>query len=732
MPNFQRLMKIPHLRRYPRHLRNLILHSTPRRLANLLTVEVEYRMHKTELRGKPYVIFVDPINLCNLKCPLCPTGTGSLQRAQGQMKLDEFKHVIDHVSPWAYEVVLYNWGEPLMNHQIFEMVEYAHSKNLGTSMSSNLTVVRPGAIDSLVESGLENLTVSIDGASQETYGKYRVGGDFGKVMTNLRALLERREQLGRHNPIVEWQFIVMRHNEHEIEQARAMANDVGVDLVSFIPVALPFEVKGPEAAAMEEEWFSTHPEYRYKEAATGWSVTKGPWRRWFSWLPQYRGLDKTAGSGRDMEDTRVPCFYLYRSITVNPGGGVAPCCIIYDEKADVGTLNEEQGLDAFWNSERYRSSRAEFSSTETPTESTICTRCEIFAKPKRAPAKTPAPIVEAESLRDGAIPLELVGPAQATHKQGRKDTPMKQGVILAAGRGSRIRPFSDHFPKPLLPICNKPVMQYQVEAMRDAGIDDITVVVGHRGEQIRGHFGDGGSLGVRMRYVVDENPQGIAASLLTARDAVHGPFALFLGDIFIALDDLAPAMRRMAERGADGAVIVRQEPDLDVIRLNFSVVADGDGRISRVIEKPADPPSNLKGCGVYIFTPSIFEAIDRTPRSSLRNEYEITDAIQTLVDMGTGVYSEELARWDWNITFPGDLLDLNLKVLGEQRLDYLLGAGAVVSENTQLVNSIVGDRAVIEAPSLIEECLVLADCRVDRNYGSIRRHIFADGLTWAA
>ncbi len=204
MSKLQQLMKIPHLRRYPRHVRNLITHSTPRRLANLLTVELEYRMGRTELKGKPYVIFVDPINLCNLKCPLCPTGTGSLQRAQGQMSLDEFKHVIDHVSPWAYEVVLYNWGEPLMNRQIFEMVDYARSKNLGTSMSSNLTVVRPGAIDALLESGLENLSISIDGASQETYGKYRVGGDFSKVMANLRALLERREQLGRHNPIVEW------------------------------------------------------------------------------------------------------------------------------------------------------------------------------------------------------------------------------------------------------------------------------------------------------------------------------------------------------------------------------------------------------------------------------------------------------------------------------------------------------------------------------------------------
>jgi dTDP-glucose pyrophosphorylase len=269
--------------------------------------------------------------------------------------------------------------------------------------------------------------------------------------------------------------------------------------------------------------------------------------------------------------------------------------------------------------------------------------------------------------------------------------------------------------------------------MRDAGIDDIIVVVGHRGDQIPAHFGDGAQLGVKMRYVVDENPQGIAASLLTARDLVTGPFALFLGDIFIALDDLAPAIQRMSERGADGAVVVRQEPDLDVIRLNFSVITDGEGRISRVIEKPTDPPNTLKGCGVYMFTPEIFDAIKATPRSKLRNEYEITDAIQTLVNKSKGgIFSEELARWDWNITFPGDLLDLNLKVLRERQLDSLVGQGAVINQNTQLVSSIIGDRAVIEAPTLVEECLILADCKVDKHYGSLRRQIFADGLTWAA
>jgi MoaA/NifB/PqqE/SkfB family radical SAM enzyme len=392
------LLALAQVRRYPRHFRNLLLHSTPRRLLNLALVEAEFRLGRTTLRGKPYIAFVDPVNVCNLRCPLCPTGTNDLLRKRGTMPLDEFKHTIDHIAPWAYEVVLYNWGEPLLNKHIFEMIRYARGKNLATSMSSNFTFLPGDGIDNLIRSGLENISISIDGATPETYARYRVGGDFNAVLANLKALIARRRELGSPTPVVEWQFIVMRQNEHEIEQARRLAREVGVDLISFIPVALPYHLTDEgERRALAERWFSSRPEYRYAETATGWTVTKGPWRRWFSWASTYRDLTRSDRAESDENHGR--CFYLYRSITVNPGGGVAPCCIVYDETADTGRMGPD-GLAGFWNNDRYRSARAEFNRHEAPSLETICTNCHIFPKPRRAVAPS--------RQSDALIPLETV------------------------------------------------------------------------------------------------------------------------------------------------------------------------------------------------------------------------------------------------------------------------------------------------------------------------------------
>ncbi|HEU5103232.1 MAG TPA: sugar phosphate nucleotidyltransferase [Roseiflexaceae bacterium] len=306
---------------------------------------------------------------------------------------------------------------------------------------------------------------------------------------------------------------------------------------------------------------------------------------------------------------------------------------------------------------------------------------------------------------------------------------VQQGVILAAGRGTRLQPFSEIRPKPLHPICNKPIMQYQVEAMYAAGIQDICIVVGPGGEMIRKHFGNGHRFGPRITYIEDQAPAGIAASLALAEPWVGGPFAVFLGDIFLSLGDMAPALAPM-DAGAAGTIVVRRDTPA-AVRRNFAVVTERDGRISRVIEKPAEPPTDLKGCGVYVFDRSIFDAIRRTPRSALRNEYEITDAVQILIDMGRPVYAADIVRWDINITFPADLLACNLRVLREQQLDSLVGAGARVSAQTRLASSIVGEQAVVDSPVVLEQCLVLPGARVAELSENAHRCIFGNGLQWA-
>ncbi len=343
------------MRRLPRHLRAVLHHSTPRRLFNLALVETERMLGLTRLRGRPYVIFVDPINLCNLRCPLCATGMGEIARVRQKMDLEHFKRVIDMLGPWAYEVSLYNWGEPLLHRDIFEMIAYARGRKLSTVMSSHLSV-KPHLMDSLLESGLEELTVSIDGTTQETYEKYRVNGKLDLVFSNLRHLLERRSELGLKTPSVEWQFIVFKHNQHEMEEARRLAHEIGVDLIRFIPAGLPFDADVERKKELGRKWFSSEPRLRYQDPDSP-TFVNAPFRQ------------------------RGGCYYLYRSMTVNPDLGVAPCCIVYNDRYDFGSLMQKD-FNAIWNNEHYRSARTEFSRVAvSPGQETVCKNCRIFDKP---------------------------------------------------------------------------------------------------------------------------------------------------------------------------------------------------------------------------------------------------------------------------------------------------------------------------------------------------------------
>lgn len=309
---------------------------------------------------------------------------------------------------------------------------------------------------------------------------------------------------------------------------------------------------------------------------------------------------------------------------------------------------------------------------------------------------------------------------------------VRQGVILAAGKGSRIFPLSKSYPKPLLPVLNKPVMQYQLEIMREAGIDEITIVIGSLGSQIKMYFGDGSKFKVKISYVFDRNPCGIASSLMKARNKISGPFALFLGDIFVAGANITPAVRRMEATSADGIIIGKVETDIEAVRRNFSITTNTRGRVLKVIEKPKNPASLFKGYGFYLFSPAIFEAISKTGRSTLRNEYEITDSIQTLIDLDGRVYSEEWKNWDFNLSFPKDLLDCNLKMLKENKLDYLIGHEAEISRGSRIVASVVGDRSQIKNRIDMVQCLVLPDTTIDENIGSLHRYIFTNELALPA
>src|SRR3989338_6272419 len=175
---------VPSMRGIIYNLRRFVFtpNVTPKRLINLVKISYNYALKKSVVNSYPCRLIIDPVNICVLKCPLCPTGKGEKGRTLGSMKLEDFKKIIDEVGDYIYEVDLYNWGESLLNKDIWKMIKYCKKKRIVVKISSNMNYWREDFAEQVVNSGLDTLIVSCDGTDQESYEKYRVGGDFEKVM----------------------------------------------------------------------------------------------------------------------------------------------------------------------------------------------------------------------------------------------------------------------------------------------------------------------------------------------------------------------------------------------------------------------------------------------------------------------------------------------------------------------------------------------------------------------
>lgn len=386
----QRLLtRIPQYTRMGRHARALVEHGTPRKWANLLRVETEMRLRRITVKGRPYILFLDPCNVCNLRCPLCATGMDKLGRPQGMMTLDCFKRWLEPHVPYLFEVNCHNWGESLINEDIFDMIAHAQSRNVGTNMSSNLVIAYDHHLDGLIDAGLEHLTVSVDGADEESYQKYRVRGKFDRVIANMAKLVEKKKRKGK-GPFIEWQYIVMRHNEDKVEEAERIAARIGIDRIRFIPVGLPFEVKNRQALA--DEWFP----------------------RKFSGRDNGKEVPQTFGQA----DRPSPCYYLYRSMVINTDGGVSPCCIVYDQKRDFDHLDKHETIDvgAIFNNPMYQSGRAMYTEREWDGRArTVCDNCDIF---ERHPTKLPENMAKVRAAQSRAARDPNRRPA---HAHGKPD-----------------------------------------------------------------------------------------------------------------------------------------------------------------------------------------------------------------------------------------------------------------------------------------------------------------------
>jgi dTDP-glucose pyrophosphorylase len=282
------------------------------------------------------------------------------------------------------------------------------------------------------------------------------------------------------------------------------------------------------------------------------------------------------------------------------------------------------------------------------------------------------------------------------------------GVILAAGKGARMYPFSERSPKPILPILNRPLLSYQIEVMRECGIGEIHIVVGHRGYQVASAFGDGSQYGVRIHFIEQESSLGLAHAVGALESRVQLPFLLILGDIYFHLKaPLRPLIDELLAGDTGAGLVSMIEPDPAMLRRNFAIQADESGRVHRVMEKPRYVDTQLKGCGLYLFSQHIFDAVRRTPRTAMRDEYEITDSIQILINDGYVVRHHPIVERDLNLTKPDDLLTINLIELARRGLPKLIGAGVEAPEGTSFENSVIGDGVVVRHPIRIANSVIM-------------------------
>ena len=339
--NFARGLKNS-IRIYWFYASQFLEHGTPAKAINFLTAKAQKWFKRDRLASMPYRYVIDPINLCNLHCPLCPTGLGILGRDRGKISLDNFRLIVDQIVPYAYLVELYNWGEPFLHPQIFEIIQYVTSRRIGVRISSNLNRFNQEMARKTVASGLDQLIVSVDGTTQEVYEKYRKGGKLDRVLDNLRLLVQAKREAGSSKPFIFFRVVINRYNEHQIKDMRALAAEIGAD--AFTAGAL---------------FIDTTDKQQRQE-----------------WLPEDQSL-----SYYDYADDKITnvwhCSDLWESVTINWDGGLAPCCWLHEHKNDYENAFNRP-IREIWNGDAYISSRRVFAfggPKEGPV-TTICTVCK--------------------------------------------------------------------------------------------------------------------------------------------------------------------------------------------------------------------------------------------------------------------------------------------------------------------------------------------------------------------
>ncbi|MCC6581598.1 MAG: SPASM domain-containing protein [Phycisphaeraceae bacterium] len=326
------------------------------KLINMALVNIQFRLKTERVLGRPYKMKIESTNICNTHCQLCPTGIGMEGRPKGKMTFDQYRKLIDQLRRHLLALDLSMWGDPLIVPEIFDMIRYAHDRGVWTYISSNLHAFKPhkNQAESLVRSGLDMLTCSLHGASQETYELYQPGKSFQDSVDKIRHILDVRRKLNSATPAIQLNFVVTRHNEHEREAFQKLADELGCKAVfstaslnirflnqtkQLQPLGLAPDVLAQKTQQHIENWLP-------KDASFA--------------LKPYREMLKNPARSEDYNGHKpMDCSWPWLASVINWDGQVVTCCGSFDPAEDFGNVFDVP-FGKIWNSDKYRMARRSF------------------------------------------------------------------------------------------------------------------------------------------------------------------------------------------------------------------------------------------------------------------------------------------------------------------------------------------------------------------------------------
>lgn len=324
---------------------NIARKMTPKRLWNAAKVYASFYASrwtgKAVQWGMPISISFEPTTSCNLRCPECPSGLRSFTRDKGMLQSSFFEQTMDDISPELLYLTFYFQGEPYLNPGFLDMVRYAHDKGIYTATSTNAHYLTDEKARQTVQSGLDRLIISIDGTTQDVYQQYRVGGKLEKVLEGARNIVRWKKELKSKTPFVFFQFLVVKPNEHQIEDVKRLAKEIGVDQVRFKTAQIYDYENDPNQLIPSIDKYS-----RYRKDKSGKMQVKSGMKN--------------------------HCWKLSSSNVLTWDGLVVPCCFDKDAEYRLGNL-KEQSFREVWHNEKYKKFRSALLTSRKNID--ICANC---------------------------------------------------------------------------------------------------------------------------------------------------------------------------------------------------------------------------------------------------------------------------------------------------------------------------------------------------------------------